>query len=245
MARAGKEFVLVHGAAHGAWCWDEVARHLGGKGHRVVTLDLPGHGRRAAEARHASVLVYARAVADTMACCGVSRGIVVGHSMAGVVISRAAELVPERIAHLVYLAAVVVPRGSSVAETLWPPAFREALRAMATGNGGATFLFPAEAAWARWMGDLPRHHPAVSRALSLLTPQAIRPLMERVDLATFYTLQLPRAYVRCLEDRAIPPERAAANAARLGVAPVDLRAAHDPMLSQPAALATLLERVAR
>jgi hypothetical protein len=95
------------------------------------------------------------------------------------------------------------------------------------------------------MGDLPRHHPAVARALSLLTPQAIRPLVERLDFPTFYTLGLPRAYIRCLDDRAIPPERAAQNAARLGVAPVDLRAAHDPMLSQPAALAAMLERVAR
>ena len=45
------EYVLVHGACHGAWCWDEVAARLRAKGHRVVTLDLPGHGRRAAEVR--------------------------------------------------------------------------------------------------------------------------------------------------------------------------------------------------
>jgi pimeloyl-ACP methyl ester carboxylesterase len=62
MAQATHEFVLVHGAAHGAWCWDDVARRLESKGHRVVTLDLPGHGRRAAEAGQASVAAYARAM---------------------------------------------------------------------------------------------------------------------------------------------------------------------------------------
>src|SRR5262245_53274673 len=77
MAQAAREFVLVHGAAHGAWCWDAVARRLEARGHRVVTLDLPGHGRRAAEAGRASVGAYASAVADAMARDGVSRRIVV------------------------------------------------------------------------------------------------------------------------------------------------------------------------
>ena len=67
MATDAKEYVLVHGAAHGAWCWEALGRRLVAKGHRVVAVDLPGHGRRAAEARHASVASYARAVADAMA----------------------------------------------------------------------------------------------------------------------------------------------------------------------------------
>ncbi len=46
-----KEFVLVHGACHGAWCWEAVAERLAAKGHAVVTLDLPGHGRRARSGR--------------------------------------------------------------------------------------------------------------------------------------------------------------------------------------------------
>jgi len=40
------------------------------------------------------------------------------------------------------------------------------------------------------------------------------------------------------------PERAAATAARLGVAPVDLDSAHDPMLSKPDELVRLLTRIA-
>jgi pimeloyl-ACP methyl ester carboxylesterase len=75
------EPVLVHGASHGAWCWDLVTARLAHRGHRVVALDLPGHGRRAAEARHASVVADARAVADTMAREGVSRAVLVGHSL--------------------------------------------------------------------------------------------------------------------------------------------------------------------
>ena len=37
-------FVLVHGAAHGAWCWSRVLPMLRAKGHEVVAVDLPGNG---------------------------------------------------------------------------------------------------------------------------------------------------------------------------------------------------------
>ncbi|HET7874755.1 MAG TPA: alpha/beta fold hydrolase [Methylomirabilota bacterium] len=238
-----KEYVLVHGAAHGAWCWEDVARRLEAKGHRVVTLDLPGHGRRAAEASRASVAAYARAVADVMAREGVSRGIVVGHSMSGLVIPKVAELVPARVAHLVFLAAVVVPDGGSLAGVHLPPATRELVRGMAAGRGNGTFQYSAEAAWARWMSGLARDHPRTSAALAALTPQPLRPFVERVDLRVFETLRVPRTYIRCLRDQAVPPHRASLYAARLGVEPVDLDSDHDPMLSEPEELAHLLDRI--
>lgn len=238
-----KEFVLVHGASHGAWCWEELAARLRGAGHRVVTLDLPGHGRRAAEARLASVASYGRAVADVMAREGISRGIVVGHSMGGVVIPKAAELAAGRVAHLVFLAAVVLPSGGSLERVHLPPAARPLVRGLTAARGDGTFLYPAETAWARWMGDMPRHSPAVARALALLTPQPLRPFVEPVDLSVFYRLSVPRTYIRCLGDVAVPPTLAAGYAARLGVAPVDMPTAHNAMLSAPDALARLLERI--
>ncbi|HSE05548.1 MAG TPA: alpha/beta fold hydrolase [Methylomirabilota bacterium] len=238
------EFVLVHGAMHGAWCWEDVAARLTEKGHRVVAPDLPGHGRRAAEVRRAGAAAYGRAIADAMAAAGVSRAVLVGHSMGGLVIAKAAELVPGRIAHLVFLAAVVPAHGSSIAETNMTAPARAALASHVTGRGDGTFHHSAETAWARWMGDLPRTDPRVSRALSLLTPQAARPFFERVDLRRFDALAIPRTYIRCRRDMAVVPARAAAVAARLGVAPVDLDSAHNPMLSQPDDLVRLLTRIA-
>ena len=57
-----REFVLVHGAMHGAWCWEDVAARLVAKGHRVLVPELPGHGRRAAEVALASAERYGRTV---------------------------------------------------------------------------------------------------------------------------------------------------------------------------------------
>jgi pimeloyl-ACP methyl ester carboxylesterase len=234
-----KEFMLVHGACHGAWCWDEVAERLPARGHRVAAVDLPGHGRRAAEVRRASVASYVGAVADALAAEGMSRAIVVGHSMGGLVIPKAAELAPARIRHLVFLAAAVVPHGGSLARTLMTPAGREVMVGNAAGRGDGAFLYPGEMAWARWMGDMPRSDPRVARALSLLTPQALRPLVEPIDMRVFYGLRVPRTYIRCLDDRAEVPSLAAQCAARLGVTPSTWTAPTTPCSPVPTSSATL------
>lgn len=240
-ARA-KQFVLVHGMSHGAWCWDSVRTKLTRSGHRVVAVDLPGHEPRAHERRRASVGAYAVAVADAMALAGSDRAIVVGHSMAGVVIPKVAELVPARVAHLVFLAAVVLPSGSSMIETHIPPVMRPLLRGLAAAGDG-TIQYPAAFEWARWMGDLVPGDPRVAGALTRLTPQPARPLFERVDLGRFYAMRVPRTYVRCLRDAAVPPAKATEYARRLGVEPVDLDCAHGPMLSMVDPLVRVLEAV--
>lgn len=102
-----RDFVLVHGMSHGGWAWDALAQRLQRGGHRVVAPDLPGHGRRAAERNRASIAAYARAVAEAAIQAGLTRAIVVGHSM-GV---KVAELIPARVAQLVFVAAVVLPDG--------------------------------------------------------------------------------------------------------------------------------------
>lgn len=236
-----KEYVLVHGAAHGAWCWEAVADRLTARGHRVVALDLPGHGRRAAEHARASVVNYARAVVDAMALEGTSRGIVVGHSMGGLVIPKVVETAPERVVHLVFLAAVVLPERGSLWDVHLLPGQRAMIQGLAQAAGNGTFLYPAWYAWSRWMNDLPRGHPVVRAALPRLTPQPLRPFVERVDLTRFYAMRVPRTYVRCLGDVAVQPDRAHEYARRLGVKPVDLGAGHDAMLSAPDALVRILD----
>jgi pimeloyl-ACP methyl ester carboxylesterase len=69
--------------SHGAWAWDLLRTRLERAGHRVVVLDLPGHGRRAHERARASIDGYARAVVDAMTLAGVSRAILVGGRTSG------------------------------------------------------------------------------------------------------------------------------------------------------------------
>ena len=87
-------FVLVHGMSHGAWAWETLRGRLERDGHRVLAVDLPGHGRRAHERARATVAGYAKAVADAMMLEGVHDAVVVGHSMGGIVVPKVAEVVP-------------------------------------------------------------------------------------------------------------------------------------------------------
>lgn len=238
----GKEFVLVHGMSHGAWAWEGLVRRLERDGHRAISLDLPGHGRRAHERHRASIGAYAQAVADTMIQAAVARGIIVGHSMGGVVIPKVAELVPARVAHLVFVAAVVLGDGDSLLGTQIPTPARPLMEGLARAGGGVV-QYPAAMEWTRWLNDLPAGDARAVEALTRMTPQPLRPWLERVDMRRFYAMDVPRTYIRCLRDNAVTPVRATQYAARLGVTPIDMDCAHEPMLSALDDLATILENI--
>jgi pimeloyl-ACP methyl ester carboxylesterase len=68
-------FVLVHGAFHGAWCWEPLTEHLATAGHTAISVDLPIDDERAGWRDY--VEVVATAIDDT------SAAILVGHSRAG------------------------------------------------------------------------------------------------------------------------------------------------------------------
>ncbi len=109
-----KTYILVHGAWHASWCWDKVVPLLESKGHSVTALDLPGHGRDTSNIGRVTLDQYVRKV--VMACNATSEKVVlVGHSMAGVVIAQAAEeLGPEKVSKLIFLDAFMPRSGESV-----------------------------------------------------------------------------------------------------------------------------------
>lgn len=95
------QFVLVHGAWHGGWCWDDVAASLRERGHEVEVVDLPGHDRPGDRSRTwNSAGAYVEAVSSAVGTC-VEPPILVGHSMGGYVVQRFLERTSVRKAVLV------------------------------------------------------------------------------------------------------------------------------------------------
>lgn len=103
--------LLVHGAWHGAWCWEEgFADRLRDRGLEAHAMDLPGHGRdfRGTRAlRWRRMADYVDAVANVAAELR-EPPIVVGHSMGGMVVQKYLERHPAPAAVLL---ASVPPRG--------------------------------------------------------------------------------------------------------------------------------------
>ena len=82
--------LFVHGAWHGAWCWDEhFLDFFAEQGFRVAALDLRGHGSSPARGRFRTRRLrhYVEDVAEVAATFG-TPPIVVGHSMGGMVVQK-------------------------------------------------------------------------------------------------------------------------------------------------------------
>src|SRR5579862_7807446 len=92
-------FVLVHGAYHGAWCWERLTPELGRLGHHTIAVDLPCDDARAGYAEYTATVLAAMAAANMG-----DGAIVVGHSLGGFTIPLVAEKL--RVARLVFLCTV-------------------------------------------------------------------------------------------------------------------------------------------
>jgi pimeloyl-ACP methyl ester carboxylesterase len=106
-----KNFLFIHGAWHGAWCWNGVLETLA-KQHRVLATDLPGHGELIQPFQHLHLLDYVKHVIDLLEKSSAPVSLV-GHSFAGFVISQVASLRPEKIKELIYINGLIPETGES------------------------------------------------------------------------------------------------------------------------------------
>ena len=108
------DFVLVHGAWHGAWCWSRVLPPLWAAGHRAFAVTLTGLGERAHLLSKSITLdTHIADVAQVIEAEELLDAVLVGHSYGGMVITGVADRLSARLRHLVYLDAVVPLPGES------------------------------------------------------------------------------------------------------------------------------------
>jgi pimeloyl-ACP methyl ester carboxylesterase len=234
-------FILIAGAWHGSWCWKRVAPLLRAQGHLVDTPQLPAMGADNGDPRQVTLTSWARFVADLVAAAP-EPVVLVGHSRAGVVISQAAELVPDRIRRLVYLAAYLLPGGRTMAaEALADPDSLVAPN-MIPADSGVTCTLRAdvirEAFYTRCTDA------DAEWAMAQLRPEPLKPLVTSPRISSEGFGRVPRAYIECTADRAISLESQRRMQTALPCDPVfALEADHSPFISRPAELAELLGRL--
>ena len=230
------DFLLIHGSAHGAWCWDHVIPLLEDAGHSARAIDLPSHGDDQTPAALVTLEMYAGKIRAALH----SKTVLVGHSMAGYPITVAADLSPHMIDKLVYLCAHVPEPGKSIADMRLLAESQPLAEAMIPSADGKTITNEPTLAQAKFYHDVP---PKLSDwAISNLCPQPIAP---QTTPYTGSPRTHDRYYIRCMNDRAIPPQYQVDRTAKWPSDRVSsLPTSHSPFLSDPAALAAELIRIA-
>jgi len=229
-------FVLVHGGQHGAWCWDELLPLLE---HPATAVDLPGRNPTTAT-RAPTLEEHIESVVAAVDGCH-EDVILVGHSMAGLIVPSAAARVPSRVTHLVLVTCGVPPNGKTLLEVS-PPLlrvfFRRAIRS------GRPVHLPRLIIDYLVGSDMTASQRAFVRERvcgELISGIATAPV-ERGAVDTI----VPATYVVCTRDRVLPPKRQLAMAANFGRCEVRrIAAGHDVMISSPSTLADTLNAIAR
>jgi pimeloyl-ACP methyl ester carboxylesterase len=112
-------FVLVHGAWHGGWCWRDTAAALRAQGHTVITPTHTGVGERAHQGgADVTLETHVRDVIGAIEAEELSDIVLCGHSYGGMVITAVADRLGARVKSLVYLDAFVPEDGQSLLDLL-------------------------------------------------------------------------------------------------------------------------------
>jgi pimeloyl-ACP methyl ester carboxylesterase len=193
-------FVLVHGAWSGSWAWERVTPLLEAAGHSVDVVDLLGRGSNPSAPAGMTLEANARHVADRVEAAG-EPVVLVGHSMGGMSITQAAELVPDGIETLVYVTAFLPNDGQTLPQLAEgnPDELVQSNLVVDEATGLSTVrqevqreaffgeCSPEDAAW----------------AISRRVPESIAAIVAPVHLSDERAGSVPRVYVECTLDRAI------------------------------------------
>ena len=232
------------GRSRGGWVWGPLADELSAKGHTVEAPDLPGGGQDRTPVSEVTLDAYAKRICEALAARD-EPAVLVGHSMGGMAITQAAPRCADRIASMVYVAAFLPQDGQSlIGLTELPEGEGDQVQAnlVVTGDPPVATM-PAEASRAATYEHC--SDELAAWAIASRTPQPIFPFTEPVALEGFDFAGIPRAYVFCAKDRAIPPPLQRRMLETAGCEPVvELDTDHVPQLSRTTELAEILDRLA-
>jgi pimeloyl-ACP methyl ester carboxylesterase len=217
-------FVLVHGAWLGGWCWKKVTPLLRAAGHEVFAPTLTGLGERShLFSPEVGLDTHIEDIVAVLEYEDLTDVILVGHSYAGMVIAGVAQKAAHRLAELVYLDAFLPESGKSLDDYLPAP------HPSVDGR-----IKPLDLRTAFGVSS----EPDIAWAAPRLSDHPARADSQPVDLSR--TVNLRQTYIRCSNNFPFFVE-SAERAKRQGFRFYELMSAnHCPMVTQPDELVKIL-----
>jgi pimeloyl-ACP methyl ester carboxylesterase len=229
-----KTYLFIHGAWHGKWCWQNLIEILNKKGIKAYAIDLPGHGTKS--------LITNVILSDYVDYClsfikekDMKNIILVGHSFAGIVISKLAEQIPERINKLIYLASIVLNKESFL--DVIPKEIADNFKKQHEESEDDCLRLPDQMVHGMFLSSLAPGDKRIDYVIKNLTPQPFKPFSEKV----FYKdSNIPRIFISCKKDPAVHPELVKKALSILKCKEISLDSDHDIMITNPQLLADAL-----
>lgn len=241
---APRTYVIVHGAWTSSAGLEGVKALLEKAGEKVILVSLPGHGDDQTPPNTLTMDVYRDKTIEAINSVE-GKVILVGHSMAGIVISAVAEKIPNRIDKLVYLAAYLPANGQSLLDLATTDKDSYLGNALIPSEDKLTIGIKQDVIVPAFCQDAPDGVKQV--VLSTFRAEPAIPLTNKVTLTMENFGHVPKYYIHTLQDHTVSPDlqkRMVAGAPNVKKE-YSLDSSHTPFLSMPDQLADLLIKIGK
>ena len=156
-------FVLIHGAYQGGWIWKPIVQRLRAAGHNVFSPSLDGCGERASQVRAGiTTETQAEEIAKLLWFEDLADVVLVGTSSGGMVMAKAAEMAPERVARVVFADVLALFNGEKIRDIVKRPAAIEKPVALGPSREDAygRLFADLDKATRNWAADRVTLHPS-------------------------------------------------------------------------------------
>lgn len=233
-------YVLVHGAWQAPYVWDAVRTHLVNKGHRVVVVELPGHGIDTTPAHKLTLDIYRDKVIEAISKTD-GKVILVGHSMGGMVVTHVAEKVPSKISKLVYIGAFLPTSGQALTDLAFSDPDSKLGPLLIPSADQLTLDVKRDSL--TWLFINDGSQTDKERVVTNYRAEPAIPFTNKVTLTDKGFGAVEKVYIKTLKDIVISPGLQDRMIAGAGIKTVyQVNTGHSPFLSQPQVVSDLLLR---
>jgi pimeloyl-ACP methyl ester carboxylesterase len=241
--------VMVHGAWHWGGCFLKVANLLAGLGYPVLLPDLKSHGYSDATYDQVVDMADYTASVSSILQAAPSPVILLGHSLGGAALTYLGELYSSKIRKLIYLTAFMTPNGKSANDYIFSASYSadpaaaslfQLLSGTPDGKGVALDVTKPALIKDAFYGDCSAHDVAIAAANIIPINSAVPG--SQVSVTTVKNFgSIPRVFIECLNDHAIPiAQQRRMQADVPGASVLTLSTSHSSFFSQPQQLANMV-----
>lgn len=230
------QYILVHGAWQGGWCWKFLATELQKLGHKVSCLDLPGHGKSSFPISEVTYDIYYKNLENEIK--KYHDIVLVAHSMSGIVTAPLLDKYSDRISHLFLISAFVAQNGQSLLDIAVAGGPSEIPSLIITDEKNKTQSLDLSKAKDALYHDCPSE--VADWAVKQLQPSPIEPFEAPIHWKDSGKTKDKRTYIVCEKDRDVHVTTQLEIVKNYPCKIISFESGHFPFLSHPKQLAEVL-----